>query len=355
MSTSVRAVKYYAYNDIRLEQGPLPTIGDHELLVRVHGCGLCGSDILKIVQQAPPPVVLGHELSGEIVERGKAVSSFSVGQRVIVAHHAPCGTCHYCRHQNYSMCATFKASNIDPGGFAEYIRVPATLVEQTTLALPPSLDAEAASFVEPLACCLRAVKRTPLLAGDTVVVVGLGSIGLLMIQAVRAITEGQTQVYGIDLLPERLQLARELGATQVFEAPPDEQGLRTLLNPLTDGRGADAVILTVPGARPFNQAFASVRKGGTIQIFAAHTGAVPLNIETIYQQELSILSTYSSSPVELQQALGYLAAGQVRVKSLISHRLPLEDFHEGVRLMQTHKALKVFFYTTGEIHGKYTL
>lgn len=351
----MRAVKYYAYNDIRLEQRPLPTIGNHELLVRVHGCGLCGSDILKIVQQAPPPVVLGHELSGEIVECGQAVSSFSIGQRVIVAHHAPCGTCHYCRHQNYSMCAAFKASNIDPCGFADYIRVPAALVEQTTLILPAEVDAETASFVEPLACCLRAVKRTPLLAGDTVVAIGLGSIGLLMIQAVRAATNGQTLVYGVDLIPERLQIAQELGATQVFEAPSDEQGLRALLDPLTEGRGADAVILTVPGMRPFTQALASVRKGGAVQIFAAHTGAVPLNLETIYQKELSILSTYSSSPAELKQALGFLASGQVRVKPIISHRLPLEDFHKGVRLMQTHKALKVFFYTTGEIHGEYTL
>src|SRR5579872_396698 len=276
----MKAIIYHAYNDIRLEEIPIPRIGDDELLVRVHGCGLCGSDILKIAQQAAPPVMLGHELSGTIVERGRGISQFEVGQRVIVAHHVPCGVCHYCRHTNYSMCAAFKASNIDPCGFAEYIRVPAEQTRYTTLVLPPALSDEEGSFVEPLACCVRAVQRTPMLPGDSVVIMGLGSVGLLMLQAVRAI--GGAKVYGVDLLPERLQLALELGADGVFVAPSDEHALRDLLNPLTEGRGADAVILTAPGARPFMQAVASTRKGGAITLFAAHKGAASLDLERIY-------------------------------------------------------------------------
>ncbi len=284
----MKAIVYYSYDDIRLENRPIPDTGEDELLVRVHGCGLCGSDILKIVQQASPPVMLGHELTGTIVECGTAISTFKIGQRVVVAHHVPCGTCHYCRHQNYSMCAAFKSSNIDPCGFAEYIRVPAAHVRSTTLALPSTLSNEEGSFVEPLACCVRAVQRTLVLPGDSVVVMGLGSVGLLMLQAVKALSNGQ--VYGVDLLPERLQLARELGADAVMQAPPEEHALRGLLNPLTGGRGADAVILTAPGGRPFLQALASTRKGGTITIFAAHGGATPLNLESIYQQELTITS-----------------------------------------------------------------
>ena len=157
----MKAVKYYSYDDIRLENRYIPTITDNELLVKVHGCGLCGSDILKIVQQAPPPVILGHELTGTIVKRGRAVTNFAVGQRVVVAHHVPCGHCHYCRHGNSSTCASFKASNI---------------------------------------------------------IFGLGSIGLLMLQAFKALGTGQSipcgrsiRVYGIDLLPERLELARKFG------------------------------------------------------------------------------------------------------------------------------------------------
>ncbi len=347
----MKAVIYHSYDDIRIEHRPVPSILDTELLVRVHGCGLCGSDIIKIAQQAPPPVVLGHELSGTIVERGKAVSNFEVGQRVIVAHHVPCGECHYCQHQNYSICADFKASNIDPCGFAEYIRVPAQHVQQTTLLLPDSLSAEEGSFVEPLACCVRAVRRTPLLSGDSVVVMGLGSIGLLMIQAVKALEAGnggKLHVYGVDLLPERLQLARELGADDAFLAPADEQGLRKALDAHTVGRGADAVIITAPGVRPFMQALAGVRKGGTINIFAAHTGTVPINLETIYQQELSITSTYSSSPEELRIALNLLSSRKVLVDGLISHHLPLAQFSEGVLLMRERAALKVYFQISGE-------
>jgi len=351
----VKAVIYHAYDDIRLEQRAIPVINDHELLVRVHGCGLCGSDIIKIVQQIPPPVILGHELTGTITQCGQQVTAFAEGERVVVAHHVPCGACHYCLHQNYSMCATFKASNIDPGGLAEYIRVPVEHVQHVTLPLPETLSAEEGSFTEPLACCVRAVRRTPLLDGDTVVVMGLGSIGLLMLQAFKALNAraGRAiQVYGIDLIPERLQLARDLGAHDAFPAPANEQALRDLLRPYTAGRGADCIMLTVGGVHAFQQGIAGVRKGGLLHLFAAHTGSAPMNIEAIYQEELSIISTYSSSPEDLRVALDLISSGEVQVKGLISHRLPLELFQQGVTLMRERAALKVYFQIAGEIHGK---
>jgi L-iditol 2-dehydrogenase len=338
----MKAVIYHAYNDIRLEDVPVPACGEDELLVQVHGCGLCGSDILKVTRQALPPVKLGHELTGTIVERGRHVEGFAVGQRVIVAHHVPCGACHYCLHGNYSMCATFKASNIDPCGLAEYLRVPAEHVRQTTLLLPEGLSAEEGSFVEPLACCARAVKRTPLRDGDSVLVLGLGSIGLLMLQAIRGITARsgkEVRVYGSDLVPERLRMALEMGADAVFAATQDEQALYEQ----TAGRGVDAVILTAPGARPFFAALACVRAGGTINVFAAHTETMPLDLEILYHRELTVSSTYSSSPAELPLALDLLASHQVRVHGLISHRLPLEHFAEGMALMRERQALKVYF------------
>lgn len=347
----MNAVIYYSYDDIRIENRSIPSITNSELLLQVHGCGLCGSDILKIVQQAPPPVVLGHELTGTIIERGKDISNFEVGQRVIVAHHVPCGECHYCRHGNYSMCAAFKASNIDPCGFAEYIRVPTQHVQHTTLLLPDTLSAEEASFTEPLACCVRAVRRTPLLTGDTVVIMGLGSVGLLMLQAVQALSADagcHVRVYGVDLISERLQLALDLGADDAFLASSNEHGLREALIPYTEGRGADIIILTAPGMRPFLQAMSGVRKGGIIHIFAAHTGAAPISLEQIYQQELTILSTYSSSPEELRIALDLLHHRKVRVDRLISHRLPLQQFSEGVTLMRKQAAMKVYFQIAGE-------
>jgi threonine dehydrogenase-like Zn-dependent dehydrogenase len=172
-----------------------------------------------------------------------------------------------------------------------------------------------------------------------------------MVQAVKAFgmdTNRHIQVYGVDLLPERLQLACELGADVAWLAPRDEQGLRTLLATYTEGRGADAAIITAAGTRPFMQAVAAVRRGGTVNIFAAHSGAVPIDLETLYQQELTISSTYSSSPDELRTALDWLSSGKVRVTHLISHRLPLERFAEGVRLTQEHAALKVYYHITGE-------
>lgn len=353
----MKAIIYHSYDDIRLEQRPIPVITDQELLVRVHGCGLCGSDIYKIVDQAEPPVILGHELTGTIVARGRAVETFSEGQDVVVAHHVPCGSCHYCRHQNYSMCASFKASNIDPCGLAEYIRVPAEHVRETTLPLPATLSAEEGSFTEPLACCVRAARRTPLLDGDTVVILGLGSVGLLMLQAVKALGKraGKSYtVFGVDLIPERLQFAREVGADGVFMAPETQQGLHEALAPYTEGRGADAMMITTPGARAFAQALAGVRRGGTINIFAAHAGTFPINTEQVYQRELTITSTYSSSPEDLRTALDLLTERSVHVERLISHRLTLEQFHEGVTLMRKHVALKVYFQI-GETYGKQSL
>jgi L-iditol 2-dehydrogenase len=348
----VKAVIYHSYENIRVEQRPVPVIGDQEVLVRVSGCGLCGSDIIKIVQQAPPPVILGHELSGIVVERGRAVTNLLEGQRVIVAHHVPCGVCHYCRHGNYSMCPSFKASNIDPCGFADYIRVPAEHLQHTVLPLPATLGDEEASFTEPLACCVRAVRRMSFIDGDSIAVIGLGSIGLLMAQAVKALGRRAGQAvhtFGVDVLPERLALARELGIDEVFTASTEEMGLRNACYPLTEGRGVDAAIVTVGGAKPLLQALASLRKGGALSIFAAQAGTVPINIETLYQQELSISSTYSSSPEDLRIALDLLTQREVQVERLISHRLPLEQFHEGVRLMRERTALKVYFQIAGEL------
>ena len=245
------------------------------------------------------------------------------------------------------------------------------------------------------ACCVRAVKRTPLLPGDTIVILGLGSIGLLMLQAFKALTPftpnpsnaetaeirsrnivgstlavdlgwgglgwggrpggGRTgeerdsiHIYGVDLIPERLEMARELGADDAFLAPAADQELRQLLAPYTANRGADAIIITTTGTRPFQQAATAVRKGGMIHIFAAHSATLPINLETIYQQELAITSTYSSSPEDLRIALALLESRQVRVDGLISHRLPLDQFAEGVALMQKHAALKVYFQIAGE-------
>jgi L-iditol 2-dehydrogenase len=334
----VRAIIYHQHDDIRLEEVPIPVIGPGELLVRVAGCGLCGSDLLKIQQRAVPPVKLGHELTGVVVEDGFGVNRFTPGQRVVVAHHVPCGKCHYCQHGNVSMCVSFKSSNLDPCGFAEYLRVPSEHVKHVTLVLPEILSDEEGSFTEPLACVVRAARRSALQAGDLAVVVGLGTVGLLMAQTFRA---AGVEVLGLDVLPERIAFASEYGVSALNAMEPETcEHVRAL----SAGRGADLVMLTIGGEAAFRQALDLVRAGGAVHLFAATPGALAqIELDEVYHRELMIQTTYSSSPDDLRAALNLLASGQVRVDGLYSHRLPLERFAEGVALFASRQARKLYY------------
>src|SRR5207244_6121068 len=216
---------------------PRPAVGPGELLLRVRGCGLCGSDIAKIV--APDtrgPAVFGDGVVGDVVEAGEGVAGFAVGDRVVAAHHVPCGECHYCRRGSESMCRAFKESNLDPGGFAEFVRVPPPNVRHATFRVPDHLTDEEASFVEPLACCLRAVERARVQPGDTALVVGLGSIGCLFLQL---FARAGAQVVGVDQDASRADLARRFGATAALPADA-----ATLAREASGGRGADHVMIT---------------------------------------------------------------------------------------------------------------
>jgi L-iditol 2-dehydrogenase len=316
---------------------PRPAAGPGELLLRVRGCGLCGSDIAKIV--APDtrgPAVFGHEIVGDVVEAGEGVAGFGTGDRVVAAHHVPCGACHYCRRGSESMCRAFKTSNLDPGGFAEYVRVPPANVRHATFRIPDHLTDEEASFVEPLACCVRAVDRARVEPGDTAVVVGLGSIGCLFIQLLRRVGAA---VIGADPLPERTARALALGA----RAAGGSGAAATAARQASEGRGVDHVVLTGGGTEVLPWAVEVARDGGALHCFAGGSGEVlPLPLGTLYHRELTVMSHYSSSPATLSRAFWLLAAGKVEVDGLITHRLPLERLAEGVELMRRREALKVY-------------
>jgi L-iditol 2-dehydrogenase len=333
----MRAAIYEGAGRIVAGEWPRPTVGAGELLLRVRGCGLCGSDIAKIVApDTRAPLVLGHEVVGDVVEVGPGATGFAAGDRVVAAHHVPCGECHYCRRHSESMCRAFKASNLDPGGFAEYVRVPPANVRHATFRLPAHLTDEEASFVEPLACCARGVERAGVLPGDTAVVVGLGSIGCLFVQLLRR--AGAT-VVGCDPLAARAELATALGAETSGPADVAAAAARTL----SEGRGADHVVITGGGADVLPWAASVVREGGTLQFFAGGPGdSLPLPLSALYHRELTITSTYSSSPATLARAFWLLAAGKVEVDRLVTHRLPLEQLAEGVELMRRRAALKVY-------------
>ena len=333
----MKAAVYRGGGRLVAEEWPRPSIGAGELLLRLKGCGLCGSDIAKIVDPATrTPAVFGHEVVGEVAAVGGGVAAYAEGDRVVSAHHVPCGECHYCRRGSDSMCAAFKASNLDPGGFAEYVRVPAANVRHATFRVPAHVSDEAASFVEPLACCLRAVRRARVQPGDTAVVVGLGSIGCLFVQLLK---RAGAAVVGADALPDRAVFARGLGADAAGTLDLAADAVRKL----SDGRGADHVVLTGGGAAVLPWAAGVARDGGSVHYFAGGGGdALPLPLETLYHRELTITATYSSSPSDLAEAFGLITGGAVEVDRLITHRVALENLTAGVDLMRRREALKVY-------------
>ena len=321
---------------IELREWPEPAPGPGELILRMSGCGLCGSDIVKINAAAAEPAVLGHEVVGQVAAVGPGVRRFAPGDRLVVAHHVPCFECHYCRRGSPSMCRHFKRVNLDPGGFAELVRVPAPNVEHAAFRLPAEMAEETASFTEPLACCLRAVKRSRVAAGDTALVVGLGSIGCLLAQLLAL---HGARVFASDILESRRALGRRMGA----EVPDADVALEAALREATDARGADLVIVTAGGAAGLPAAAARVRDGGTLHYFAGGGGdSLPLPLAALYHRELTLTATYSSSPAELAEAFALLARGRIRVEGLVSHRLPLGRLGEGVDLMRRHEAVKVY-------------
>lgn len=337
---TMKAAVYQGNRQIRLEMLPLPIFGPGEILVKVKGCGLCSTDVSKVDHAlVKPPTVLGHEVVGTVAALGDGVEGLTVDDRVVISHHVPCYACHYCKHGNFSMCRTFKASNIDPGGFAEYIRVPALNVQYATFPVPSPLEDEEAAFMEPLACCIRGVKRLNPLLQDTVLVFGLGSIGLMLVQVLKLY---QTHVIGLDPLPERLERAKTLGADWTV-SPGDPEAAHAVRD-ATEGRGADAAILTAGGPQAFAEATNLLRDGGVLLVFASEPGhrIVDLDLHGFFHSEHSLITSYSPSTIELQEALTLLADRTVRVKELVTHRVPLAELSHGMRLFRNKEALKVF-------------
>jgi len=332
----VKAAVYRGAAGLAAEDWPRPAIGPGEVLLRLKGCGLCGSDIAKLGDPATKiPAVFGHEVVGEIAAIGTDVSAYAVGDRVVVAHHVPCSACHYCRRGSESMCAAFKASNLDPGGFAEYVRVPAPNVRHAMFRVPPHVGDVAASFVEPLACCVRAVRRAGIRPGDTAVVVGLGSIGCLFVQLLK---RAGGLVVGCDTLANRVALARRLGADAGGSA--DAAGIA--VRALTDGRGADHVIVTGGGTQVLPWAADVLRDGGAVHCFAGGGDTLPISLDRLYRREITITATYSSSPADLAEAFRLIEGNAIEVESLVTHCVPLESLAKGVELMRRREALKVY-------------
>jgi L-iditol 2-dehydrogenase len=319
-----------------------PTIGAGEILIEMRACGLCGTDLAKLARpENSRGVSLGHELAGVVREVGPGVTRFSPGERVMVAHHVPCGSCWACRHGSESMCPQFKATNIAPCGFAEMIRVPRLHVEEVTIRLPDDMPFDVASFAEPLACAVRAVQRSHVLPGDRIAVVGGGGMGLLIAQTLAA---REALPIVLDISEPRIALARALGVRATIN--PTREKLGEVVAGMTDGAGLDGAILTVLGETILAEVQPALRPGGRINVFASPSDGphLTLDLADLYHRELSVFSTYSSTPAALAEAFELLASNRVRVLPLISHRLPLAAFDEGVELQKSGRATKVIFH-----------
>lgn len=329
----------------RVQEVPRPSLLEGDLLLQVKACGVCFSDVHKIrFQKLEKPTVLGHEIAGQVVEVGSAVRKFKVGDRIVVAHHVPCLCCHYCRHGNISMCPQFRETRLDPGGFAEFVRVPATHVESVAFPIPASLTNHEASFMEPLGCCVRAVKRAGIQRSDVVVLVGLGSIGLLLLQLIR---HAGAECIGLDLDPKRREFAQELGLAGAFAG--SEPGFQECMAKKTEGRGPDGVLLTAGDPALVPTALTWLREGGTCTIFASiHPDSeVRLDWNQLYYRELNIVSSYSAAPDDLAEALDLLGQGSVRVAGLTGHTFPLEQFADALDAIESRAILKAIMIPRG--------
>lgn len=333
----MKVAMYYNNKDVRIEETDKPTAGPGEVLIKPHTVGICGSDTMEWYRIQHAPLVLGHEVAGEIVQVGEGVTNFKVGDRVCVTHHVPCNTCRYCMDGHHTVCETLRTTNFDPGGFAEYIRMPALNVDRGIFPIPDSMSYEEASFIEPLATVVRAQRLAGGTPGKNVLVIGSGNAGILHIQLAKA--KGAGVILATDIKSSRLEAAKQFGADHAINATED---VPARVKELT-GRGADLVIVCVGAPPAVEQAIQSVDKGGTVVFFAVpHPDhAVPVNFNTLWKKEVTLQTSYGGPPEDMFTARDLLAAGRINVKDMISHRLPLDKTGEGFRLTAEAEGLKV--------------
>jgi L-iditol 2-dehydrogenase len=338
----VRAAVYYSNKDIRVEEVPRPKIGPGELLVKVIASGICGSDVMEWYRIKKAPRVLGHEIAGDVVEIGSGVTRFKPGDRVFVTHHVPCNDCRYCRAGQHTACATLQSTNFDPGGFAEYLRVPEINARFGTFLLPDNISYDDGSFIEPLGCVIRGQRTAGVKEGDVVLIIGSGISGLLHIKLAKARKVGK--IIASDINDYRLKAARKAGADLVINAADD---IPARIREAAGGRGADVVIVCTAADSAFQQAFTSVDKGGTLLLFAptAPDVRIPLPLFDLYFKLVKIVFSYAAVGDDLVTAIHLLQTSQIIVDDLITHRLPLSETQTGFSLVAAaDKSIKVIIY-----------
>jgi len=332
---TMMAAVYRGVNDVRLETVPVPKIAAGELLVRVHTCGVCGTDLKKIAAGShSAPRIFGHETAGMVAAAGAGVRDFQPGDRVVVFHHIPCRECYYCRHKTFAQCETYKkvgcTAGFEPsgGGFAEYVRVMDWIVRSGTVPIPGNVSYEQACFVEPVNTCMKGIERLQLQAGETVVVIGQGPVGIIL--SVLAKRAGALVVTS-DLYPQRLTRSTSYGLGNSMDASRTD--VVKAVREMTEGRGADAAILAVGGNGLIRTAMDAVRPGGRVLLFAQTVhGEATFDPGAVCVDEKTLLGSYSAS-VDLQEAsVKFVMSREMDLERLISHRFSLSSSVEALNL-----------------------
>ena len=351
----MRAAVYRGVNDVRIETVPVPEIGVGEVLVKIHTCGICGTDLKKIHSGShAAPRVFGHEMAGTIVRVGAGVEGFAVGDRVMAYHHIPCGECYYCRKQTFAQCEVYKkvgcTAGFAPsgGGFAEYIRVMDWIVRRGLVKIPDDIPFEQAAFLEPVNTCYKAIQLLGLQPDETVLVIGQGPIGIIL--AALARRTGAT-VLTSDLYPERHAVAATFGLEHPLDARDD---VAAAAKAMSEGRGADVALVAVGSDALIGIAMEAIRPGGRVMLFAStQHGEAPFDPAAVCMDEKTLMGSYSAS-VAINHAVAELVFSGYRdgtfdLTKLISHRFPLEDAVAGIDLASHPQAdsLKVVIQPVG--------
>ena len=332
----MQVARLYDYLDVRIEEQPVPTIGPGEALVQMRACGICSGDVVPWYIRKKAPLVFGHEPVGRIAAVGDGVRAFRPGDRVFVHHHAPCFHCRACARGEFVQCPTWKQSQIEPGGMAEYFRVPAVNLEGDTLHLPDSVSDADGALIEPLACVVKSLDRAAPIDGASVLIIGLGVMGQLHILLARH--RGARQILGADLVASRCQRASQLGADVVIDASAAD--LVASVRDHTDGEGAEIVVVGPATVGALEQGLACVARGGTVvQFMGTEPGAtLPLSTFDFYFREVRLVPSYSCGPVETRQALELIAGGVVGAAHVVTHRFPLAEAAAAYRVAAVDKA-----------------
>ncbi len=335
----MRAAMYYANDDVRIVDVPTPRIGPGEILVRVKASGICGSDVMEWYRKPKAPLVLGHEISAEVVQVGANANVVKVGDRVFVSHHVPCGSCRYCLAGHETVCDTLRTTNFDPGGFAEYVRVPAINVKHGVFALPREISDDEATFIEPLACVIRGQRLAGFRPGGTMLILGSGVAGLLHVKLAKA--AGAAKVIATDVVEFRKAAARKAGADVVIDGRED---VPARVKEANEGKLTDLVVTCTGAPKAIAQGLASVDRGGTVLFFAPiePSAQVDIPFNELWREEVTMTSSYGGSPRDIRESITLLREKRLAVTNLITHVLPLTRAADGFRLVsQARDSIKV--------------